>query len=341
MRRPRTNTALSILLLLAAVSPPAQAISDYALAQYRLLAERECVDDPGRIVPQGASLAPNRDYVLVRHMGDPDTLARLWQVAWPVTWDVGEVTGFRPPQPTWIWQRGYQDLAMPRGTNAFQFHCRTAGFMINTWGFPHTRPVAGGGPHMTLQHEFLPTVPLWQRPDAELTLQAALQLPWRYSPGGGVAQVSFVYYLRHPASGTSVAHVIALFDSRAAGDGNGGEFVANDGFSAFASSPLADRTSAGTPPRYVTRSPYSQSMVNASAWRGLRFFRAHVKREQAAAMLAQISADGMPIDTDPSHWQLQSAMVFVEVIVGTGNDNNLSFGGSIDDLLILEGTDPP
>jgi hypothetical protein len=34
-------------------------------------------------------------------------------------------------------------------------------------------------------------------------------------------------------------------------------------------------------------------------------------------------------------------MVFVEVIVGTGNDNNLSFGGSIDDLLILEGTDPP
>lgn len=328
------------LVVLLAVAAPAVAITDYSQAQYRLLSGPECVTDASRIVPQETPVPPNLTFLRVRHMGDPGTLARLWQVAWPVGWDVGEVTGLRPPQPVAQWQRGYLDLGLPAGTNAFQLHCTAAGFMVNTWSFPHDVPVVGGGPHAVLERSFDPPLPLWTRPGAELTLQVAAQVPWIHAPGDGVAQLNFVYYLRHATRGNSHAHVIALWDNRADLAGSLSEYVANDTFTSFASTPLVDRLADGSRPRYATRSPYSASLALGPGWRGLRFLRAHVSRAQAAAMLADAARQDPAIDPDPEHWQLASAMVFLEVVVGTGATGNLSVGASVRDLMVLEGSDP-
>lgn len=325
----------------AFATTPAQAITDYERAEYRAIAGPECITDPGRIVAQYIPMPPNINVLRVRHMGDPDTLARLWQIAWPVSWDVGEVTGLRPPAPASLWQRGFLDMGLPSGTNAFQVHCTAAGFMINTWSFPHSVPVIGGGPHATLERVFSPAVPLWQRPDAELTLQVEAQVPWFHSVGGGVAQISFVYYLRHPARGIDHAHVIALWDSRPADQGRLGEYLANDTFTSFASTPLVDRLPDGATPRFASRSRYSSPLLTGPAtWRGGRFFRVHVSRAQAAAMLAELAVADPTIDTDPSAWQLTSAMVFLEVVVGTDPARNLSVGASVRDFMVLEGTDP-
>lgn len=329
---------LAAAALAAAV--PAAAIDDYSRAQYRLLSGPECVDDPGRIVSQNTPVPPNRTVLRVRHMGDPDTLARLWQVAWPVTWDVGAVTGLRPPTPVGQWQRGFLDLGLPSGTNAFQLHCTTAGFMINTWSFPHDVPVIGGGPHAILERNFDPPLALWTRPGAELTLQVEAQVPWTFVPGDGVAQLNFVFYLRHARLGISHAHVIALWDSRAALAGQLAEFVADDTFTSFSSTPLVDRLADGSAPRYATRSPYSQSLALGPGWSGWRFLRAHVSRPQAAAMLADAARLDPRIDPDPGQWELASALVFLEVITGDGNEGNLSVGASVRDFMVLEGTDP-
>lgn len=338
---PLQGIATGLLAAAAALAAtPVQAISDYARAEYRAIAGPECITDPGRIVSQNTRMPPNINVLRVRHMGDPDTLARLWQVAWPVSWDVGEVTGLRPPAPASLWQRGFLDLGLPSGTNAFQVHCTGAGFMINTWSFPHTVPVIGGGPHATLERVFEPTVPLWQRPDAELTIQVEAQVPWFHSVGDGVAQLTFVYYLRHRDRGTFHAHVIGLWDSRPAAALRFDEYLANDTFTSFASTPLVDRLTDGATPRFASRSPYSAPMRTGQAWRGGRFFRVHVSRAQAAAMLAQLAIEDPTIDTDPTAWELASAMVFLEVVVGTDPARNLSVGASVRDFMVLEGMDP-
>jgi hypothetical protein len=57
-------------------------------------------------------------------------------------------------------------------------------------------------------------------------------------------------------------------------------------------------------------------------------------------MLAELAAADPTLDTDPSAWQLTSAMVFLEVIVGTDPARNLSVGASVRDFMVLEGTDP-
>jgi hypothetical protein len=246
-----------------------------------------------------------------------------------VTWDVGAVTGLRPPAPASQWQRGFLDLGMPWGTNAFQLHCTSAGFMINTWSFPHEVPVIGGGPHAILERNFDPPIPLWTRPGAELTLQVEAQVPW-----------TFVYYLRHATRGTFHAHVIGLWDSRAALAGRLAEFVADDTFTSFASTPLVDRLPDGSAPRYATRSPYSQPLALGPGWSGWRFLRAHVSRAQAAAMLADAARLDPRIDPDPGPWELASALVFLEVVTGAGDEGNLSVGASVRDFMVLEGTDP-
>lgn len=319
---------------------PAGAISDYSRAQYRLLSGPECVLDASRIVTQDTVVPPNLTVLRVRHMGDPGTLARLWQVAWPVTWDVASVTGLQVPPPAAGWQRGFLDLGLPAGTNAFQLHCASAGFMINTWSFPHAEPVVGGGPHAILERNFDPPLPLWTRPGAELTLQVEAQVPWTYVPGDGVAQLSFVYYLRHAMRGTFHAHVVALWDSRASLAPRLSEYVANDTFTSFASTPLVDRLPDGSPPRYATRSPYSRPLALGPGWSGWRFLRAHVSRAQAAAMLSDAARADPSIDPDPAAWQLVSALVFLEVVTGQGNTGNLSVGASVRDFMVLEGSDP-
>ena len=329
--------------LLAAVAlvavAPAAAIDDYSRAQYRLLSGPECVTDPGRIVSQDAAVPPNRTVLRVRHMGDPGTIERLWQVAWPVTWDVGGLTGFRPPAPVSQWQRGLLDYGLPWATNAFQLHCAGAGFMINTWSFPHAVPVIGGGPHAILERNFDPPIPLWTVPGAELTLQAEAQVPWIHAPGDGVAQLTFVYYLRHATRGTFHAHVIALWDSRAALAGRLAEFVADDTFTSFASTPLVDRLADGSAPRYATRSPYSQPLALGPGWSGWRFLRVHVSRGQAAAMLADAARIDVAIDPDPARWGLVSALLFLEVAPGPDASGNLSVGASVRDFMVLEATD--
>lgn len=332
----RWIAALCALLACA----PAAAISDYSRAQFRLLSGPECIDDATRIVAQDTPVPPNRSYVRVRHMGDPNTLERLWQVAWPVTWDVGAVTGLRPPVPVARWQRGFADLGLPWGTNAFQVHCDAAGFMINTFSFPHAEPVRGGGPHAALERTFDPPLPLWTRSGAELTLQVEAQVPWQYSPGEGSGQLTFIYYLRHATRGNFHAHLIALWDTRAALAPRLAEFVADDTFTTFASTPLVDRLPDGSRPRYATRSPYSQAIQLGPGWSGWRFLRAHASRDQAAAMLADAARRDPAIDPDPAAWQLHEAFVFLEVFPGEGVQDNLSVGVSVRDFQILEATDP-
>jgi hypothetical protein len=303
----------------------------------RPLVAPECITDIGRVQAQYPTREANRYYLFVRHLGDYRSEEWYNQVATPVTWDVSVYSGFRPPDPIADWQRGNYDDGPPSGTSAVQLHCTDVGFIMNTYSFQHTVEPRGGGPHYAYEHVLGGMPRVWQFDDSALHFALDLRIPWVYtadadpSRGLGVGQVTLFYYAIDESEGRLFAHVIALFDTRPLGIGNGREFIGNDTYVDFASTPLADVDADGTPLRYLSRDPGSASYRNEHAF-GVDaplHFAATVDRTHIQRML-----DDLGSSSTPDRLRLLSVGVLVEAAVGYDNDYDVSWAGSFSDLTV-------
>lgn len=320
---------------------PAAAVDDYATAQFTPLHIAECVPF-GRLVPQYTPIPNDKVYMHVRHMGLLNTLELDRQVANFVTWDPSALTGYSPSSV--IYQRGYKNNAS-LGTNVFQMECRSAGFLINTYQFGHNGIVecpsgfggCSGGPNVAYSRKFSTPVQVWRNTSDELTLQGYFKIPYIHHDNNGtqgVAQLSMFYTLKDRTSGKLIFGLMGIYESRpfassCANPGVGCEFIGNDGVAAaFASSPIRTSTPAGAL-RYMTQSPYSQSMAAPWGFANERFYRGHVKYANMQNIANDLQSGGLSVSSDPMDWELIEVGVLAEVFPGAQQHlENIVMGGS-------------
>jgi hypothetical protein len=317
----------------------ALALGTTSLAQAapRPLVPPECITDIGRVQAQYPTREPNRYYLFVRELGDYQSEEWQNQVATPVTWDVSVYSGFRPPEPLADWQRGRYNDGPPSGTSAVQLHCTDVGFILNTYSFQHTVEPRGGGPHYAYEHVLGGMPRIWQFEGSALHFSLDLRIPWVYtadadpSRGLGVGQVTLFYYAIDESDGRLFAHIIALFDTRPLGVGNGREFIGNDTYVDFASTPLADVDADGKPLRYLSRDPGSASYRNVHAFGhdAPLHFAATISRAQIQQMLGDLGSS-----SSAQRLRLLSVGVLVEAAIGYNNDYNVSWAGSFSNLTV-------
>ena len=291
------------------------------------------------IVAENQPRAINATTIRVQHLGDPGSPELLGEVANPVTWDVGTLTGLHVPPSA---QRGYRDAAPPVAASAFQLQCDAGGFLINSWTFPHDVPMVGGGPVASVRRDLTPGVPLFNDASSTLIIEARVAVPWTISEtppvGSAVSQVSLFYYAEDKNTLLRIAHVIGLFDNRPAGvEGSGVESLGNDTQVFFASSPLAPVDAAGAPVKYVTVSSGSGQMRLVQTWNDSTLFRAEVSYAQFRDMIAELRRRGATsISADPLDYRVRLFGVLGEVFPGAAPGHNVALAGSVTNLALSQ-----
>jgi hypothetical protein len=276
-------------------------------------------------------------YVAVRHMGAPGSAELLGEVARPVTWDVGAVSGVPVPAARRAsTQRGYRDQ---EGHNAFQLDCRSFGSFINTSSFNHSAAIRGGGENVVYTAAFpASTAP---RPwsggaGTRLVLEAlvgvaTMELAPAPSGSPGVGQLSFGFYLHDGSSGKTFCFILQIFDSRRFGVGNGAEFIASDTFTPFVSSPLVKGMN------YSTVCDRSATLQNASPF-GEQRFCVSVSSEQLGAAISAVNSRfaGTDLGTDLGKYRLTSVMILHEVLLVAATDprNNVNMGVGVQNFSV-------
>jgi len=298
-----------------------------------MLSPVDCVDVYS-MVAQDFSTPANATTMRVQDMGDPGTPELAGEIANPVTWDVGRFSGFEAPPEA---QRGYRDVV---GTSAFQLKCSEAGFFINTATFSHAVALQGEGPNVSLGRALDPPAPAFHDSTA-LVIEANVRAPWVQSQGvpvgEGTAQLGLSIYFQDRTSGVVVAVTMGLFDNRPAGvNGSGVEGWGNDTHIAFSSSPLAAFDALGRPVRFVTVGASSAQMQYVQPWPESRHFVAIVTPTNMAAALATLKEQVPSLSPRPTDYVVLSFGFGGEVIAGTGNEHNVSFGASVSDLVLRE-----
>lgn len=325
-------------------------VENYANAKFTALSAAPCIYPTRSMIKQfdrfdGVSYPLDERFLIVRHIGEPGTIELADEIANPVTWNVGQFTGLQLPIGVRRhFQRGYQNDHI-NGTPAFQLKCKSAGFLLNTFQFDHQSgktecpdgyPECQGGPHAMLYEEFGEYGPIiFRTPSSELTLQVYARLPWvHWTENPAAAQQYIFAYLIDQTTGSTMAWLASLYDSRPFGQGNGNVHVSDDGITSFVSAPLSTTLANGQPNPYVTKSPYSASMANGRAWgTSERFFRAHLKREQLENILLDVNLSRMerdqaPVSEYPEDWRLYSIGIAAEIGWPNGPSSEISIGGS-------------
>lgn len=302
----------------------------------------DCVG-AANFVSQSAPAPFNATFMRVQHIGDAGTAEQAGQVANPVTWAVGDVTGLYPPDPVSAAQRGFRDEGPPNASSAFQLSCNAAGFWINTARFSHRLPLVGEGPSASVARELRPFANIYRTPSDTMTIEALVQVKTidtrQPHVAEGTAQVSFAYYARDLTTTTEFIHVIGLFESRPFGVGGSGvEGQSSDGNNAFISSPLRAVDASGVPVRYVTMGADSEPMRTVTPWDRPLLFRARVTYANFQAMLLRLKAGPLPaISTRPEDYRITLFGVLGEVIPGTGTDYEIALGTQVRDLRLSGG----
>jgi hypothetical protein len=113
-------------------------------------------------------------------------------------------------------QRGYRDVP---DTSAFQLPLRRGRLYIDSFAFTHAVARFGEGPSATVGRHARPMAPAFEDTGSMFAIEARVAVPISVTEGGapdvGVTQVSFLYYAQDTTTGTLLAHVIGLLDSRA------------------------------------------------------------------------------------------------------------------------------
>ena len=296
----------------------------------RVLSAPDCAGAEN-IIAEDAREPLNATFIRVQHMGDPGTGELRGEVGAELRWDVGAMTGLHVEPSA---QRGFRNDGPPVAASAFQLSCGQAGFFINSAQFSHSAPLFGEGPSASIARTLEPPLPAFDETHAPFVLQARMALPTVVSPnlaaGAGVTQLSFFYYVRDTRSGTLLAHVIGVHDNRPAGfGGSGGEGLGNDGFTAFAGSPLDYSV------RFVAVGPGSETMTFGTTWNEPRFFRAEIPYARFKAMLEALQSQLPALSTEPADYRIWLFGVLAEVAVGTDHDHDVMFGGHVLDLTLL------
>jgi len=298
---------------------------------------------PQNIVAEESAAPVNATYLRVQHIGDPGTAELAGEISQWVTWSVGDYTGLYPPDPsTTGTQRGYRDLGPPIAASAFQLSCGAAGFLINSWQFSHSAPLVGEGPSASVARDFDPWPSPFPDAGAALAIEATINVKHAayQSPhvDDGTAQVSFFYYALDSTTGTVIAHLVQLFDSRPPSTGAGRETVGFDGHVVFVVSPLAASDPAGQPVQYVTVDAGSDGIRFERAWGNPLAFKARVPYDRFRSLLLRLRSGSLPaISARPEDYRLLSFGVLGEVFPGTGTQHNVSLGASVADLRLTAG----
>lgn len=307
-------------------------LADNPLARYVTLSPPDCAD-ASRIIAEDAPAPANETYARVQHIGDPGTAELAGEIANPVTWDVGAVSGLHVSSPA-ASQRGFRDIGLPAGASAFQMECGAAGFLVNSFQFAHAAPLFGEGPSVSIARNLSPAPQAFPGPGWTLRLAADVSVPWAYTESvpvdAGTAQVSFFYYAQDATSGVAFAHLAAIFENRTPGTGGAGvETVGSDGVTAFVSSPMLATDAAGAPVRFAHPAAGSATMQFVHGWTERRAFRAEVSYDEFRALLATLKAGALPqISARPEDYRILLFGVLGEIFPGTGNDHNVSLGAS-------------
>lgn len=295
-------------------------------------------------VSQSAAAPANATFMRVQHIGDAGTAEQAGQVANPVTWAVGDVTGLYPPDPASAAQRGLRNDPPPNASSAFQLSCNAAGFWINTARFSHALPLVGEGPSASIAREPQPFARIYRTAADTMTIEALVQVKTidarQPHVAEGTAQVSFFYYARDLTTNTEFIHVIGLFESRPFGVGSSGvENQASDGLNAFISSPLRTVDATGVPVRYVTVGADTELMRTVTPWDQPLPFRARVTYANFQAMLARLKAGPLPtISARPEDYRITLFGVLGEVVPGTGTEFEVALGAHVRDLRLSGGS---
>jgi len=336
------NLHAAVAALCAALALDAAAV-DNPLARYVTLSAPDCAG-VGNLVAENAAAPVNETYIRVQHIGDPGTAELAGEVANPVTWDVGDVTGYHAAARTRS-QRGYRDVGLPDGASAFQLECGAAGFLVNSWQFSHRSPLFGEGPSASVARDLSPAPRAFPGPGWTLRLQASVSVPWAYTEAPpvdeGTAQVSFFYYVQDATSGVAFAHLAEMFDNRPAGVGGSAvESVGSDGVTAFVSSPMLAADATGAPVRYLEVAPGSATMELARTWADRRPFAAQVPYAKFRDLLVRLKSGPLPQISDrPEDYRVLLFGVLGEIFPGTGDAHNVSLGASVAGLALLQ--EPP
>ena len=330
----------AIATALLALGPILAHAADYLpLSRSVPLAPPDCTT-AANIIAEAADSPLNVTHMRVQHIGHPGTAELAGEIANPVTWNVGELSGFDARGIPGA-QRGYRDLGLPAGSSAFQLDCDRAGFLINSWQFSHASPLFGEGPSVSIGRSLDPPLQAF-RDGASLLIEADIKVPWvmnaRPPVADGTAQVSFFYYLRDSRSGKSIAQLVGLFDNRPPGVGGSGvEHVDSDGVVNYASSPLAALDGLGRPVRFASVFADSAQMQFQNPWRESRRFRALITYENFAAVLDDLrTMRQSELSPDPADYRITFFGVLAEVFPGTGDADNVSLAGSLAGLSLRE-----
>jgi FG-GAP-like repeat len=233
-----------------------------------------------------------------------DELARA--VSNPVTWNVEQLLNLTNPTR----KVGYWDIGPPQATSAVVLKCNEAGFFLNTYQFNHTIPIRGGGPGAQVAKKTSFPQAMFSSDRNKFIIQGYIKHPYHHwTEDGAVGQITMFYYVqplycpqyfwlggRCPAANGSngvpaFAHLLGIYDSRY--EGTYQEFVDNDTFTGFFSTPLADSLPSGLPPRFATPSSFSSRMARKNEiWNSARFFRAEIGFSQMQQMIDVARRDG-------------------------------------------------
>lgn len=343
-------SATLVMLLMTLVPRLALPVEDYANAKFTALSTAACIYPHRNMIKQfdlfdGISYPDNQRFFTIRHIGEPGTNELNYEIANPVTWDVGRLTGLPISQNLRrYFQRGFRNDARV-GTPAFQLRCKSTGYLINTYQFDHQSgsvecpvgfPECKGGPQAAIYEEFGENGPdIFSTPGSELTLQVYARIPFvHWSDNPAVAQQYMFAYLYDQTTGSQLAWLASIYDSRPFGQGNGNKYISDDGISSFVSAPLSTLLANGEPNPYVTKSPYSASMANRYSWGSSeRFFRAHLKRGQLERILldvneSRLNRGQMLVSELPDDWSLYAVGVSTEISWNGDPLSEISIGGS-------------
>lgn len=311
---------------------------DNPLAREPILSAPDCAG-PQNLIAEDAREPFNATFVRVQHIGDLGTEEVRGSVAHEVSWDVGSMTGLHTT--TWA-QRGYRDAPPPVAASAFQLACGDAGFFMNSFEFSHSLPLFGEGPSASIARVLDPAPPAFDDARAPFAIEASMAVPTSYSPnlaaGAGVTALSLFYYVKDMTTGTAIAHVIFVHDNRPAGfGGSGEEFLAHDGITAFAASPLAEVDGKGNRVRFVEVGPASERIRYGRTWAEPAFYRAEIPYARFKAMLEALKASALPgtqLSTEPLDYRIVFVGVLAEIFVGTTRGHDVMFGGSVRGLML-------
>ena len=180
------RAAIVVLLLLA---PLSGAAADLYNGTPTAIVEPACIEDAGSALFAEGAPPEDRFMLVIRHMGE-DAIDVATGVDFGAL-DGIPLTNLHVPAPRESWQRAKTgDDA--NYTSAFQVHCADAGRFINAWRFA-PEDLIDEGPHAAYGFAFSDPPPAFDdNPDTDLVLQAEVEVPWVYKPGGtGIAQTFF------------------------------------------------------------------------------------------------------------------------------------------------------